>query len=626
MKLHAKVIALLIGLFAAYGAIDYSIQKRVIMPSFTALESELARTDMQRVSHALDGEAAALLVFCADWGNWLDAYRFMQTRYDRFIDENMAPATIQAVHLNLVAFIEPNGRYVWRAGFVTPGPTEARFKLLEPASFEGASVFREAIAQGRQASGVVQTEYGPALIAVAPVLDGLGNGPHEGAALIGRLITQELIGKIAKQAQVELRMLVPARAALSGVTDNDPTAIRIVQRGKTNEIYRTVLDASGQPALTFKVNAPRSISERGEAAVRYASLSLLVAGASVLFVLLMALRRLILRPVSRMTRHAVSIGESDDLTLRLNVQRSDELGALAREFDRMLGRFADARRRLVDKSFEAGLAEMASGVLHNVGNALTPIAVKSSSIQQTLAELPVSDLQRVLHELERGVQDPSRRNDLQEFLRLAAAETVKVNERISDDVKAIANGVLAIQAMLNDRAQYARTGPVIEAVRLEDVIRQALLLVPPQRLTTVDVVIDSSVAALGTVLLARVTLQQVFQNLIVNACEAMPAGVRGNISVSARVTGSDGERKLQVMFSDNGAGIAPEHLSTIFNKGFSTKPLENNSGLGLHWSANIVASLGGRIYAESPGADGGAVFHVILPLQNTVYDRGAIAA
>ena len=121
-------------------------------------------------------------------------------------------------------------------------------------------------------------------------------------------------------------------------------------------------------------------------------------------------------------------------------------------------------------------------------------------------------------------------------------------------------------------------------------------------------------------------MQQVFQNLIVNACEAMRTGERGQIKVSAHAVGKDGERKLEVMFSDNGTGIAPEHLSTIFNKGFSTKPLENNSGLGLHWSANVVASLGGRIYAESPGPDGGAVFHVILPLHRTAYDPRAIAA
>src|SRR6186713_1818303 len=431
MRLHAKVIVLLIGLFAAYGAIDYFIQTRMILPNFVALEAELARTDMQRVSHALEGEAEALAVFCADWGNWLDVYHFMQGQYALFIEENMAPATIQAANLNIVAFIDGEGRFVWGKGYGAPNFSEMRFKFLESAKLEGAGIFREAITQGRQASGLIQTAHGPALIAVAPVLNGVGKGPSQGSILIGRLLTQALIDKIGQHAQVKLQIISPALAAPGDSPSGDPTAIRIVHHKAINEIYRTALDASGQPALTFKFATPRSITGRGEAAVRYASVSLLIAGTIVLFVLLMALRRLILRPVTLMTRHAVSIGESDDLTRRLSVKRSDELGMLAREFDRMLDRFADTRRRLVDQSFEAGLDEMASGVLHNVGNALTPIAVNSAGVQSTLSALPVSDMQMALDELERGVPDASRRNDLYEFLRLASVETLRANSEVA---------------------------------------------------------------------------------------------------------------------------------------------------------------------------------------------------
>jgi len=625
MKLHAKVIVLLSGLFAAYGAIDYAIQRRVILPSFTALEADLARTDMQRASHALTAEGHQLLMFCVDWGNWLESYQFMQKRDMRFVDQNITQSAVEAANVNVVAFIDNDGRFVWRKGYQPERFTDASFKLLSGNALAEQTTFRDEIAEGKTGSGILDTEHGPMLVAVAPILDGAGNGPHRGALLVGRLLTQELIQKLGEQAEVKLHMLTPARDDLDRESE-DPAAIHIVQRDKTNEVYRSVLNAQGKPALTFEVDVPRSITERGEIAVRFAFISLLISGVIVTVALLIGLRRLILRPVSQITRHAVSIGESDDLTHRLGIDRSDELGVLARELDRMLDRSAEARRRLVDKSFEAGLAEMAGGVLHNIGNALTPIAVNSASIQNTLAELPSADLQMVLDELENGAPDAARRNDLQEFLRLAGAETLKANEQVAADLNRIMESVLAIQAMLNDRVQYSRGGPVIEAVRLTEVIRQALALVPPLRLSLVEVVIDDSVNLLGTVLIARVAMQQVFQNLIVNACEAMRTGERGQIKVSAHAVGKDGERKLEVMFSDNGTGIAPEHLSTIFNKGFSTKPLENNSGLGLHWSANVVASLGGRIYAESPGPDGGAVFHVILPLHRTAYDPRAIAA
>jgi len=623
MKLHAKVILLLIALFAAYGAIDYAVQQRIILPSFTTLEADLARTDMRRVSHALEGEVKQLQVLCANWGNWLDAYRFVHKQYDKFVEENLGITLIQGANLQLIAFLDTDSHFVWSKGYNTD-LSERHFKLLETRTLGGDSLFREAITQGKAVHGIVQTEHGPAIIAIAPVLNGAGGGPHAGAVLIGRLITPQWISRLAAQAEIRLQVISPARRTLAG--NSVPTAISMVTREKVNEVYRNVLDVSGQPVLTFRVDVPRSITERGEEAIYFALASLLIAGAGMLFVLVWALRRMILRPVSQMTRHALSIGDSDDLTLRLEVDRSDELGLLAREFNRMLRRTADARRRLVDKSFEAGIAEMARGALHNIGNALTPIAVKTASVQDTLSQIPAADMQMVLNELEQGAPDRARKADLQEFLRLASTESLSSNARIAAEVKGIADSVQAIQAMLNDRAQFARSGPVVEAVKLDDVVRQALLLVPPQRLSAVDVTIDETVSMLGTVLLARIALQQVFQNLILNASEAMRSGVAGQIKVFACATGPDGDRKLQVSFSDNGSGIAPEHLTSIFNKGFSTKPLENNSGLGLHWSANVVASLGGNIHVESPGRNGGADFHVTLPLQKTAYEFGVMAA
>ena len=117
-------------------------------------------------------------------------------------------------------------------------------------------------------------------------------------------------------------------------------------------------------------------------------MSLFVAGVAVLVVLLVALRRMVLRPVSRLTQHAVRIAEGDDLTQRMNVRRADEIGVLAREFDRMVDKLADARRRLVDQSFEAGASQAASGVLHNIGNAMTPLSVTVATLQERLRSAP----------------------------------------------------------------------------------------------------------------------------------------------------------------------------------------------------------------------------------------------
>jgi hypothetical protein len=80
--------------------------------------------------------------------------------------------------------------------------------------------------------------------------------------------------------------------------------------------------------------------------------------------------------------------------------------------------------------------------------------------------------------------------------------------------------------------------------------------------------------------------------------------------------GSDGDR-LQVRFTDDGAGITPEHLPRIFERGFSTKSRESNSGIGLHWCANALNALGGSLRVENSGTAqvrvSSSSFHCVNP-------------
>jgi signal transduction histidine kinase len=110
-------------------------------------------------------------------------------------------------------------------------------------------------------------------------------------------------------------------------------------------------------------------------------------------------------------------------------------------------------------------------------------------------------------------------------------------------------------------------------------------------------------------------LQQVFQNLVQNAAEAVRAGEsRGHVRVSCALEpADDGGESLTVRFADDGVGISSEDLPRIFEKGFSTKPRDTNHGIGLHWCANALRALGGTIHAEG-GADGGAIFSVTVPV------------
>ncbi|MFO1406730.1 MAG: CHASE4 domain-containing protein [Steroidobacteraceae bacterium] len=624
MRLNTKVVLLLCSLFLAFGAVDYAVQRQVILPSFESLEADLARTDMERVTRALDGELDQLLTFCADWGNWLETYRYMGGENPSFIDDNMTASTIVAAGLDVVAYVADDGRFVWRTGLVPGTETPEPYRMLEAPGLPPDHPFMDAVRTGGTARGIVMTEHGPMMLVAAPVLDGAGNGPARGSVVLGRVITPKVAARLAEQAQVHLAVLKPHAGTTAAA--GDPAESRVEPGPTTNSVFRSLYDIDGKPSVLLRIDVPRAVSARGRDATGYALASVFVAGAIVLATLLVALRKMVLRPVSRLTRHAVAIAEGDDLTRRMNVARADEIGILAREFDRMVDKLSDARRRLVDQSFEAGAAQVAAGVLHNVGNAMTPLAVSVNSLQEHLRGAPLGEIDMVLAELGAAGTDPARRADLERFVHLATRELVRSVSAAADEVAAVARQTEAIQSALAQQLQTTRAGPVIETTDLASLVERSAELVRPDLRRALDLRLDRSVAAAGALPLPRITLQQVLQNVVQNAAESVRAAGRdrGELCIACELSGpTDRPESLTLSCTDDGAGIAPGDLARIFENGYSTKPRTSNQGIGLHWCANALQSIGGSIRATSDGR--GATMVVTVPLGRPARERARAA-
>jgi signal transduction histidine kinase len=129
----------------------------------------------------------------------------------------------------------------------------------------------------------------------------------------------------------------------------------------------------------------------------------------------------------------------------------------------------------------------------------------------------------------------------------------------------------------------------------------------------VEITLDESLKRTGAVFSSRAALQQVVNNLLTNALEAVgqARATGGRIRIRAKREHLDGLPVSHLFFEDNGVGIEGEDLRRIFESRFSTKA--RGTGLGLHWSANTINGMNGRIYAKSGGRGQGACFHLILP-------------
>ena len=605
----------------------------LLLPRFEQIENENALTAMKRidagVAQALDG----LQVSATDWGNWADTYRFMQDHNKEYAQENLNPIAMKQLHISALAFVDLNGKIIWSLSqdpvTTTPLPLDLFSADSLPADFPWTENLRDATPR----HNLIATNHGVLLAAVAPILDGYGHGPSRGLVVMGRLLTPAEIRIIGAKAQTSVMltaMHVIGRQLpefLPGTTTGDQTT-QMAATQDTTQVYRVFKDIFDQPIMTLRVDAPRTVMAHARATVTSAMGFTIGAFVVVLIFMLLVLDRTVFAPLAKVTRHAIAIGAGDDLTTRLNLERSDEIGTLASEFDRMVAQVAQSRRQLIDNSFQAGMAEFSRGVLHNIGNAMTPLSVRVAKLHQQLRTAPVEDIERALAECAQGDNAPDRQADLDEFLRLASGEMAGLIKAAEADVGMMMRQATMVQNALSERLPSPTARTVIEAVELPAIIHQSLEIVPDACRDQVDIEIDRSLQVVSPVWAARTVLRLVIQNLIINAAEAVRATgkARGIVRFTAAIQSEGGENKLLLECQDSGTGIEPQNIQRIFERGFSTKLGKGNSGIGLHWCATAINALGGRIWASSEGPGQGAKFHIIIPVTPPAEAVGSKAA
>jgi two-component system, NtrC family, sensor kinase len=609
MTIRPKVIALVASMLAVLGGVQIVVEHRILMPSFAELEHDDARTAMRRINYALDLTLERLALSASDWGNWDDTYRFVSDHNPDYVRANVTTVGLKQLQVNAMLVVDADGNIVMSStlDLKSERPLDIDFAGRDalPADFPWRANLRD----GRPVQGFLQTNRGIMMIAASPVLDGSGRGPQRGMVIFGRILSSAEIKHIGAQAQAQLSM-APAGDAL--IVD------QMNETADVTQVFRSLNDVYGHPLMALRVDVPRRITQRGHSAIAYASAYLVGAAFVVLILLVLVLNRVVLRPLAQVTRHAVSLGENEDLGARLDFKGSDEIGQLAREFDRMLERVAESRRQLVDQSFQAGFAELAKGVLHNLGNAMTPIGVRLSGLGQRLGQAPTAEVEQATEELQRALPDPARRADLEQFMQLACSELARTIRSAQEDVAVLTRQTSIVQSALSEQMRSTRNEHVVESVRLPELIAQSLEVVPDASRQRLSIDADESLRKVGVVHVARTVLRLVLQNLIINAADAVrDAGrERGRLRVSAAIVRetATGPECLHLQCQDDGVGIAQDNLVRVFEKGFSTKSRGTNYGIGLHWCANAIGALGGRMWAASDGPGLGASLHLLLPL------------
>jgi signal transduction histidine kinase len=303
-------------------------------------------------------------------------------------------------------------------------------------------------------------------------------------------------------------------------------------------------------------------------------------------------------------------------------QRTEELEAALHDNEKIGRELRAAQSELLATARQAGMAEIANNVLHNVGNVLNSVNVSAGLIGSTMRDSKAHGLAKAVHlmnEHSADLGDFLTRDEkgklLPGYLNKAVAALALEQQSVVEELGSLAKSVDHIKDIVATQQSYAGAASVVEAVQIRDLMEDALRM-NVGAMTRHRVTVVKEFEDVPLLLLDKSRVLQILVNLISNAKQAMDGVLdrAHRMTLRVDVAGLADERRLGIRVEDNGEGIPPENLPQLFVHGFTTR--KDGHGFGLHSCALTAKEMGGTLTANSDGPGKGATFTLELPIRS----------
>jgi len=273
-----------------------------------------------------------------------------------------------------------------------------------------------------------------------------------------------------------------------------------------------------------------------------------------------------------------------------------------------------AEAALLEASHRAGMAEVATGVLHNVANVLTSVNLTSSLLVEGLAKSKSSNLQRVVamlgsHKADLGsfLSDDRVGKLIPDYLTHLSEQLAGEHTAVLKELASLRAAVEHLMAIVSAQQSHSRVGTEPQRIAVADFVANGVRLALAGAHSSLRIV--QEVHAGLTVTVDPHRALQILINLIRNAAQASATSTQEEKILTIRANAADHRVRIDVI--DNGIGIDPANLGRIFSRGFTTK--QDGHGFGLHSSLLAAEGLGGTLSVYSEGLGQGATFTLELP-------------
>lgn len=290
------------------------------------------------------------------------------------------------------------------------------------------------------------------------------------------------------------------------------------------------------------------------------------------------------------------------------------------ERKRLLMGQARLESQLRDAEYRLEMSNLASTVLHNVGNVLNSVNVAGKVLEDLVTQSSVMLIHRMSNLLKEHdedwmtfLSDDPKGKKILPFLKKIGGPLVEEQQTLLKEIRGLQRHLSHVRHIILSHQAMGRDHGWVEPVVIEELLEQAIeLSFEPQDFGWVT--IRRKFSQVPRVLVDKHQVLQILVNLFRNAKQAMQQYKQPmhTLSLSTRRHATAPHHKVEVIVQDTGAGIAPEHLSRMFTRGFTTK--KEGNGIGLHSSARTLEKLGGSLSVFSAGTGLGATFSITVPI------------
>jgi ligand-binding sensor domain-containing protein/signal transduction histidine kinase len=299
------------------------------------------------------------------------------------------------------------------------------------------------------------------------------------------------------------------------------------------------------------------------------------------------------------------------------LERTNELQEQVRAKEEANAQLAEAQQHLMALSRQAGMAEVAVGVLHNVGNVLNSVNVSATIVANKIRESRIGNLlalvgmlQEHSGELPDFLNHDPKGQRVVPYLAKLGSHLEAERQVMLRELELLTGHIGHIKEIVATQQNYASVSGLIEVIALPDLVEDAIRIIEPG-LSEHGIHLERDHEALPPVAVDKHSVLQILLNLLHNAKQAVKDSDHLEKNIRVRVS-RWGEDRIRIAVEDTGVGLAPENLTRIFSHGFTTR--RDGHGFGLHSGANAAHRMGGALWAESDGLGRGATFTLELPL------------